>query len=89
MQGELLPHVVKKQMSVFLPSQPPEESSMASPSGDLKMDKKKGDVSFILKLLLTLSVTNNLPLKRKRDGYSLTPHLSKFKTVHPSADRPS
>ena len=26
---------------------------------------------------------------KKRDGYSLTPHISKLKTVHPSPDRPS
>ncbi|GFR91184.1 translation initiation factor eIF-2B subunit gamma [Elysia marginata] len=45
-QGELVPLVVKKQMSVFQPSQPQEESSMASPNGDLKLDKKKDLIHY-------------------------------------------
>ncbi|KAK3767217.1 hypothetical protein RRG08_018087 [Elysia crispata] len=45
-QGELVPLVVKKQMSVFLPKPPQEESSMASPGGDLKLDKKKDLIDY-------------------------------------------
>ena len=31
---------------------------------------------------------NSFKKKKKKDGYSLTPHFSKFKTGHLSPDRP-
>lgn len=66
-QGELLPLVVKKQMSVFHPSQPQEESSLASPSGDLKQDRKKDLIdyagescNYLSHIIQSLSLTSPL-----------------------------
>ncbi|GFO19053.1 translation initiation factor eif-2b subunit gamma, partial [Plakobranchus ocellatus] len=46
LQGELVPLVVKKQMSTFHPAKLQEEAGMDSPNGDLKLDKKKDLVDY-------------------------------------------
>ncbi|CAG5133501.1 unnamed protein product [Candidula unifasciata] len=47
LQGELLPLVVQKQMSMYVRDRPKEDADMASPGSDVRVGKKKDLVDFV------------------------------------------